>query len=439
MDIKNTRKGISSGFPSLDEITGGWQDSNLIVIASRPSIGKTAFAMQIACDAAVDNNIPVAFFSLEMSAGQFGGRIILHEIYNSQKLDSSEKHLARLSESPLYVDDTPGLKIDEFKTKAKELVEEKGVRLIIVDYLQLMCGPEELELKGQREEVINYIVKTLKSVAKELNVPIIALCQLSRTSSGRPELSQLRESGAIEEVADSIILIHRPYIISVPETPGDRELRILIVAKNRNGELGEVPARFHSDNLSFTESHDPVVIREPERDSSTIQINSRLNKQYTLNTFKIMPSNVEAIKVAMDFICNLKNSQQVLMIGPPGSGKTHLVNAMGNAIDSDARVIYVTGDEFKNQYMDAVKTNHLSDFRDFYAKVDVLILDNLEDLIGAGAQNAFLHIIDHLDQSGKRLVFASSRDLDDLENLFDVRIFTIIRGGRVVEIGKFQK
>lgn len=447
MEIKNTRKGISSGLMSLDEITGGWQDSNLIVIASRPSIGKTAFAMQIACVAAVDNNIPVAFFTLEMSAGQFWGRILLHKIYNTQNWDVSEKHLTRLSESPLYVDDTPGLKIDEFKTKAKELVQEKGVRLIIVDYLQLMCGPKEL--RGQRDEEVSFIVRTLKSTAKELNIPIIALAQMSRmsgrTSGGRPELCQLRElAGTIEEAADCVILVHRPDIICVSDNPEDGEDCIFIVAKNRNGKLGDVSARFNSDNLSFVlaEGHikDPV-----EKNSVPIsQINDRLNQKYTFSNIEINANNKDAVKAAKAFLDGKILNDQLLIVGPTGSGKTHLANAIGNEIKAnnpELAVLYVSGDDFKNQYIEAVKTNRLYDFRTFYGKLDVLILDNLQDLVGEGTQNCFLHTIDHLNQCGKRMLFTLSRGLDELElsGVLGIRTVEHLRWGKIVEIGKLDK
>lgn len=259
-------KGIPSGFPALDAITGGWQNSNLIIVASRPFVGKTAFAQNIVRNAGVDYNIPVAFFSLEMSSLQFATRMMrseakLNKLYfeggrtlTEGEYAQLESRFAGLSGAPLYIDDTPGLKLSDFHEKAKNLVDEKGVRLIVIDYLQLMCGPKEL--RGQRDEEVAFITRALKSTAKELNIPIIALAQLSRITGtnkgGRPEPSQLRESGAMEEAADSIILIHRPDFLGLSDNQEDREKCIFIVAKNKNGKLGEVSARFHSDNLSFT-------------------------------------------------------------------------------------------------------------------------------------------------------------------------------------------
>lgn len=230
--------GISSGFASLDKITGGWQNSDLIILASRPSVGKTAFAHRIALNAAL-NNVPVAIFSIEMSSVQFVKRILISE------------QLADLSDVPLFVDDTPALKVNEFCEKAKKLVEEEGVRLFVIDYLQLMCGPEELQ--GKREEEVSFIIQTLKSVAKKLDVAIIALSQLSRIPGrgidARPELRQLYQFEAVEKVADTVILIYRPHY-----NMNNNEDFHLIVAKNRNGKLGEAILYFLRDKLCFTEN-----------------------------------------------------------------------------------------------------------------------------------------------------------------------------------------
>ena len=267
MELINTEHGIPSGFPSLDEITGGWQKSNLIVIASRPSIGKTTFALDIARNAAVNHNIPVAFFSLEMSSAQLSRRVIIQETGLSKEdyprhreIDTTdwqqlEGRLEKLSKAPLYIDDTPGLFVKDFREKAKELVEENNVRLIVVDYLQLMRGPEEF--LSQREQEVAYVARALKTTAKELNVPVIALTQLSRALNsipGRPELKDIRESVSIEETADLVILIHRPDIVGLSEDPADREKTEFIIAKNSNGYLNEVPMLFKVEKLQFQDS-----------------------------------------------------------------------------------------------------------------------------------------------------------------------------------------
>lgn len=261
--------GVPSGFLSLDRITQGWQKSDLIILAARPSVGKTAFALNIARNAAVDHHMPVAIFSLEMSSIQLGKRLVTTEsglsadkIKGGVKLEPHEwkqleVKLASLSNAPLYIDDTPGLPVMEFRTKLKTLVKNKGVRLVIVDYLQLMQGPSEL--KGMREQEVAAISRTLKSTAKELDVPIIALSQLSRNAvqrtggTGKPQLSDLRESGSIEQDADMVLFIHRPDFLGMAENPEDRETTQLIIAKHRNGETGEVPLLFKSEQVRFVE------------------------------------------------------------------------------------------------------------------------------------------------------------------------------------------
>ena len=185
-EMQNTTglSGVPSGFPSIDKVTMGWQKSDLIILAARPSVGKTAFALNLARNAAVDHHMPVAFFSLEMSALQLVKRLMTSEsglspdkIKGGSKLEpyeweQLEYKLKDLSKAPLYIDDTPGIPVMEFRTKLKTLVKQKGVRLVVVDYLQLMQGPSEL--RGMREQEVAAISRTLKGTAKELNVPIIA-------------------------------------------------------------------------------------------------------------------------------------------------------------------------------------------------------------------------------------------------------------------------
>lgn len=272
--------GVPSGYVSIDTITQGWQPSDLIILAARPSVGKTAFALNIARNAAVDHNMPVAIFSLEMPKIQLAMRLMITESgLPSEKLKGGSKlepyeweqlqvKIKRLSSSPLYVDDTPSLPIMEFRSKAKRLVRTKGVRLIIVDYLQLMQGPAEL--RGLREQEVAAISRTLKATAKELNIPIIALSQLSRNSvqrtnsNGKPMLSDLRESGSIEQDADMVIFVHRPDFVGLSENPEDREKTQIIIAKHRNGEIGEFDMRFKSDQVKFVEMDDNLVSQASE-------------------------------------------------------------------------------------------------------------------------------------------------------------------------------
>ena len=267
--LDNLQELQNSGYPSIDRITQGWQKSDLIILAARPSVGKTAFALNIARNAAVESNMPVAVFSLEMSADQLGKRLITTEsglsgekIKGGVKLEQYEwvqleDTLKRLAKAPLYIDDTPGIPIMEFRTKAKRLVKQKGVRLIVVDYLQLMQGP--VELRGLREQEVAAISRTLKATAKELNIPIIALSQLSRNAvqrtggTGKPQLSDLRESGSIEQDADMVIFIHRPDFVGMSENPEDREKAYIVIAKHRNGEVCDIEMKYKANQVKFIE------------------------------------------------------------------------------------------------------------------------------------------------------------------------------------------
>ena len=269
--------GVPSGFVSLDAITMGWQKSDLIILAARPAIGKTAFALNMARNAAVDHHMPVAVFSLEMSAVQLTKRLMTSEsglpaskIKGGSKLEpyeweQLEYKLKNLSAAPLYIDDTPSIPVMEFRTKVKNLVKSKQVRLVIVDYLQLMQGPSEL--RGMREQEVAAISRTLKQTAKELEVPIIALSQLSRQSvqrsggSGRPQLSDLRESGSIEQDADMVIFIHRPDALGLSENPSSMEETQIIIAKHRNGSVCELPMIFKSEQIRFMEPNETLDVR----------------------------------------------------------------------------------------------------------------------------------------------------------------------------------
>lgn len=268
---EDSLSGVPSGYTGIDKVTYGWQKSDLVIIAARPSVGKTAFVLTMARNMAVDYNVPVAIFSLEMPATQLVKRLMVSETgLGSDKIKGARKFtqddwaqlnqsLNRLSQAPLWIDDTPSLSIFEFRSKARRLVEKNGVKLVIVDYLQLMAGPPEL--RGMREQEVAAISRSLKSIAKELKVPVIALSQLSRaveTRGGnkRPQLSDLRESGAIEQDADIVMFIHRPEFFGVPEEtsfPGETEV---IIAKHRNGEVCDVKMRFLSSEVRFVDVND---------------------------------------------------------------------------------------------------------------------------------------------------------------------------------------
>ena len=267
--------GVPSGFPSIDKITLGWQASDLIILAARPSVGKTAFVLNLARNAAVDFNMPVAFFSLEMPAIQLAKRMMVSETrLSADKIKGGVRlqpweweqldiQLKRLAKAPIYIDDTPSLPVMEFRSKVKKLVKQKGVRLIVVDYLQLMQGPTEL--RGMREQEVAAISRTLKATAKEMNVPIIALSQLSRQSENRvgsnrrPQLSDLRESGSIEQDADMVIFIHRYDYQGLNEDPNDIGKTQIIIAKHRNGAIADVDMRFRADEVRFVDEQESLV------------------------------------------------------------------------------------------------------------------------------------------------------------------------------------
>ena len=274
--------GISSGFYKLDEITNGWQPSDLIIIAARPAMGKTAFVLSMAKNIAVDNRQPVAMFSLEMSNVQLVNRLIVNvcEItgekirsgklapYEWQQLDIK---INEMYGAPFYVDDTPSLSVFELRTKARRLVREHGVKLILIDYLQLMNASGMSYNSGQEE--VSTISRSLKALAKELNIPIIALSQLNRgietriasadsdekKDAHRPQLSDLRESGAIEQDADMVCLIHRPEYYNILKDAYGRSLKgtaEIIIAKHRNGKTGDVRLKFVGEYARFANLDD---------------------------------------------------------------------------------------------------------------------------------------------------------------------------------------
>ena len=261
---KEGMSGIPSGFDKLDKLTSGWQPSDLVIVAARPGMGKTAFTLTMARNIAVNSNIPVAFFSLEMSSVQLITRLISSETgLSSEKLRTGklEKHeweqlnvkVKTLEKAPLFIDDTPSLSIFDLRAKARRLASQYGIKMIMIDYLQLMTGGGSNK-NGNREQEISMISRNLKALAKELNLPVIALSQLSRAvetrgGSKRPLLSDLRESGAIEQDADIVSFIYRPEYYKIDEwddeerspTQGQGEF---IVAKHRNGGLENIRLKF---------------------------------------------------------------------------------------------------------------------------------------------------------------------------------------------------
>jgi replicative DNA helicase len=279
---KEGLSGLSSGFGELDKVTSGWQNSDLVIIAARPAMGKTAFVLSMAKNMAVNYKIPVAMFTLEMSNVQIVNRLISDmceipgEKIKSGRLEQYEltqlyDKIKDLYNVPLYVDETPGLSIFELRTKARRLVREHQIQCIMVDYLQLMTSGVSF---GSREQEVSMISRSLKGLAKELNIPIIALSQLNRgvearqgLEGKRPQLSDLRESGAIEQDADMVCFIHRPEYYKMYEDERGNSLRgiaEILVAKHRNGPTGDIQLRFKSEYTKFMNLEDEGEVRGRE-------------------------------------------------------------------------------------------------------------------------------------------------------------------------------
>ena len=288
--------GLETGYKKLDALTSGWQNSDLIIIAARPAMGKTAFVLSMAKNMAVNFNTPVAIFSLEMSNLQLVNRMISNVCeLEGQKIKSGQlsplewdqlmSRVKHLYSAPLFIDDTPSLSIFELRTKARRLVREHQVKIIIIDYLQLM-NASGMKF-GSREQEVSMISRSLKQLAKELNIPIIALSQLNRSVESRegrdgkrPQLSDLRESGAIEQDADIVCFIHRPeyYTKSGEDAQGNdiRGLAEFIVAKHRSGSVDDVKMRFRARFARF-ENWEDGSTDDPLAAPAMSTVGSRLN------------------------------------------------------------------------------------------------------------------------------------------------------------------
>ncbi len=290
--------GLASGYTELDKKTSGWQNSDLVIIAARPAMGKTAMVLSMAKNMAVNYNTKVAIFSLEMSKLQLVNRLIQNvceiegEKIKSGRLSDREwnqllSRIGTLQSAPIYIDDSPGLSILELRTKARRLVREKGVQFIVIDYLQLM-NASGMKF-GSREQEVSMISRSLKELAKELNIPIVALSQLnrsveSRSEDKRPQLSDLRESGAIEQDADIVCFIHRPeYYLhgaardDAPELRGKAEF---IIAKHRSGSVGDVAMRFRGQYARFENWSDVDIMYDQSATASAMNTDVNNNDPF---------------------------------------------------------------------------------------------------------------------------------------------------------------
>lgn len=268
--------GVPTGFTDLDRLTSGWQPSDLIIIAARPGMGKTSMVLAVALNAALDFGKGVALFSLEMASTQLVQRLISMESeipatkFRNGKLEDYEWQMLqstveRLNSVPIFIDDTPGINIFELRAKCRRLKMQHDIQMVIVDYLQLMTGSVDSKGGGNREQEIGSISRALKSLAKELNVPVIALSQLSRAvevrgGSKRPQLSDLRESGSIEQDADIVSFIYRPEYYQILEDEQGQSLKGVaefIIAKHRNGALDTIRLKFTDTFAKFSNLDDP--------------------------------------------------------------------------------------------------------------------------------------------------------------------------------------
>jgi replicative DNA helicase len=286
--------GTPSGFTRLDRLTSGWQKSELIIVAARPSMGKTAFALSMARNMAIDHGKRVAIFSCEMSSIQLVNRLIISETdipgdkirngrLNEEEWKQLDTRIKKLVQAPIFIDDTPAISIFELRAKCRRLMAQHKLDIVIVDYLQLMSGPENA---GSREQEVSNISRSLKSIAKELNVPIIALSQLNRSvemrgGTKRPLLSDLRESGAIEQDADMVVFIHRQEKFGIPtfeDGSSTRGIAEIILAKNRNGPVDDIRLRFREEKAQFVDidEFDLESITEATN-SQSITLGSKMN------------------------------------------------------------------------------------------------------------------------------------------------------------------
>jgi replicative DNA helicase len=301
--------GIPSGFTRLDRLTNGWQNSDLVIVAARPSMGKTAFVLSMARTMAVEHNKNVALFSLEMSSMQLVNRLIVAEtelpsnrIRNGKLADFEWEQLdyeiKKLLEAPIYIDDTPAISVFELRAKARRLKRQFNIDILIIDYLQLMTGTPDS--KGNREQEVSTISRALKGIAKELEIPVIALSQLNRsveirTGTKRPQLSDLRESGAIEQDADMVLFIHRPEKYGLLEDENGNSLRGLaeiILAKHRNGPIGDIFLKFKDEFAKFTDLEENYLSPLPDFDSQPVAVTkgSKMNGTLRDDEFRRGPS-----------------------------------------------------------------------------------------------------------------------------------------------------
>jgi len=310
---KSGLTGVPSGLKDIDIVTNGWQNSHFIILAARPAMGKSALMLTFAKNAAIEYNMPVAIFSLEMTAQDIVKRLLasvthipLNRINNATlteyELAQIAQTLEKLKDVPLYIDDTSGLSLTELRAKARRLKANNNIQLLIIDYLQLMSNRDRGSANTNREQEISGISRGLKSLAKELNIPIIALSQVNRAvekekENKMPKLSDLRESGSLEQDADMVFFIYRPEYYSKDDTePELKGVAFVNIAKNRHGKTTEVKLRFNGEYSYFSDFDDIHYF-----DTNTIAPNTDFERDSELGQYKILPSRMNQSKDDGDF------------------------------------------------------------------------------------------------------------------------------------------
>lgn len=331
-ELKNEggMSGVPSGLDRLDMLTNGWQKSDLVIVAGRPGMGKTAFAVSVLIEPVVNQNIPVAIFSLEMSKEQLVARIqsimsgvnvskVVKKQLTEPEIDLIDRSCLPLGKAPLYIDDTANISVMEFKTKCRKLVKDQGVQLIVVDYLQLMRSGLKT---NSREQEVAEISKSLKAVAKELNVPVIALSQLSRSVEQRggdkkPILSDLRDSGQVEQDADMVIFTHRPEYFGqenynwLGTDLDSKELFMVVIAKHRNGVIGEIPLSFKGEQTKVANHPDSQnLYRSADFNSKPLQQIAEFSSKPLQQIADFNSKNIQR-NTTFDADFNSKNIQQI--------------------------------------------------------------------------------------------------------------------------------
>jgi len=390
--------GIPSGFYDLDKITSGFQPSNVIVIGARPSVGKTAFALALITHAAVERNVPVVIFSLEMSQQEITQRLlanvsgvplgmIRNGYVSNENFPKLTNAASRLSRVPLFIDDSGELTPMSVRSKVRRLRSSQKIGMVVIDYLQLMNSSGKQE---NRQQEISTISRSIKALAREINVPIIALSQLSRkaddsydkkdnTNTKRPpELSHLRESGAIEQDADLVLLLHRPEMDGcVPENIGEMQV---LVRKHRNGPIGDVSLLFRKDLMRFE--------NRARTDQQYYHVNSRehqggdkrLSRTPCILFVRVVSNGKGSSRMKTDDERRLRGKGLgMLFYGPPGTGKSMFAHAL--AAHTGKQVLQVNVSEIKSKWVGASEKNIVLIFKTAREKDCVVCLDEAESLI----------------------------------------------------------